>query len=100
MNIKLHYLYRDGGNYKNNHFEIFSNKNRLSVQNIEAGIKPCLIDETWFYVDKWELKDLHSFPWDNEIDHTFHEFDSIEETEEDATKEDIAGFLTQIKLRY
>lgn len=97
MNIQLNYRYRDGANYKQNHSEIFSNQERLPLQQVEDCIKLALIDEMWFYADKWKLKDLHQYQWDNEIDHEWHEHDSIEETEEAATKGDIADFLELIK---
>ena len=81
-NIKLSYLYRDSANYKNHSSIIFNNPTNIALAEIEAAIRSKLIDDTWFYADKWNLPDLHSGKWDNAIDHTWHEFDGIEFTDE------------------
>lgn len=97
MNIKFNYLYRDGANYKQNHSEVFTNREQLSIEEIENAIRSALIDDGWFYADKWGLKDLHLYKWDNTIDHEWHEYDSIEATEESETKGDIANFIEIIQ---
>lgn len=38
INIKLNYLYRDGGNYKVWGYEVFSNPDLLSIKGIEEKI--------------------------------------------------------------
>ncbi len=81
-NIKLHYLYRDGANYKQYHYEVYTNVQGLSLEEIERRLRAQLIDGEWFYNHNWDLKDLHHHPWDNSIDHTWHEFDCIECTDE------------------
>ncbi len=97
MNIQFNYLYRDGANYKQFHFEVFANRNDLDIKEIEQAIKACLIDEMWFYADKWLLKkDMHRYEWDNEIDHDWHEYESVELTEEDPTVDDITEFIKLI----
>jgi hypothetical protein len=77
-NIKLSYLYRDAANYKNHSFIILNNPTNIELAEIENLIHQKLIDDTWFYVDKWNLPDLHLGKWDNEIDHTWHEFDGFD----------------------
>ena len=81
-NIKLNYLYRDGANYKNFSSVIFDNPDNINIDVLLKIIKPKLIDETWFYVHQWNLPDLHFAKWNNEFDHTWHEFESIEYTSE------------------
>lgn len=81
-NIKFSYLYRDGANYKKFHSVIFSNPTNIDLQEIETLIRSKLIFGEWFYVDQWKLPDLHFETWDKEIDHTFHEFESVEYTDE------------------
>lgn len=98
MNIKFNCRYRDGANYKQNSTEVFSNRRDLRLEEIEIAIKSALIDECWFYANKWNLKDLHFYKWDNEIDHEWHEFDFIEETKEDATIGDIYDFIRLIEI--
>ena len=99
MNIKLNYLYRDGANYKQHHEEIYTNIHVLSIEEIETRIREQLIDGEWFYNHNWNLEDLHRHQWDNEIDHTFHEFDSVEATDEQNTKEDILTLLQLIESK-
>lgn len=86
-NIKFNYLYRDGGNYKNYSSVIFANPDNIDLAELEALIKSKLIYGEWFYVNEWKLPDLHFGVWDNEIDHTFHEFESVEYTDEAANVE-------------
>lgn len=100
MNIKFSYLYRDAANYKNYSEVVFSNKTALPFSIIKKEIEYFLIEGTHFYVDNWKLKDLHFNTWDNEIDHTYHEYDTVELTEEDVTKGDISDFLNNIRNNY
>jgi hypothetical protein len=97
MNIKFHYLYRDGANYKQGNAVVFSNTTGYTIQEMGKAIQTALIDEMWFYANKWNLKDLHLYQWDEEIDHGWHEYDFIEQTEENATNGDIADFIALIK---
>ncbi len=98
MNIRFEYLYRDVGNYKQFGYVVFTNETGLVINVIHARILDCLIDKTWFYSDVWGLKDLHLFKWDDELDHTWHEYSNIESTEENATMGDIKDFLLKIEL--
>lgn len=79
-NIKFNYLYRDGGNYKTYGSVVFANPENYSLGELEAVIRARLIDGLWFYAHEWGVSDLHSQPWDNELDHYFHEFESLEFT--------------------
>lgn len=95
-NIKLSYLYRDGGNYKNYNEVVFSNKKCLRVDEIINLIQRLLIDEIWFYADKWGLPDLHfkEYNYDYNIDVDWHEFEKIDGTNEPITDiRDIEDFL-------
>jgi len=94
-NFKFYYHYRDGANYKNHSCIIFNNPNNLLLADVELIIQQKLIEDTWFYADKWNLPDLHFDKWDNEIDHTWHEFESIELTD-DVGQQDIEDFLKAI----
>jgi hypothetical protein len=81
-NIKFNYLYRDGANYKNYSFAIFPNPQKISIEYLQKIINSKLIEEAWFYADQWQLPDLHFIKWNNEFDHTYHEFESIEYTDD------------------
>jgi hypothetical protein len=96
-NIKFNYLYRDGGNYKNYSSVIFDNPGNVDLSDLGALIKSKLIFGEWFYVDEWKLPDLHFATWDNEIDHTFNEFENVEYTDEAANAEfSLDDFVTAI----
>jgi len=96
MNVKFSYLYRDGANYKQWHEEVFANTHGFALEEIEAFIRNCLIGGEWFYVNEFGLKDLHAHVWDNEVDHKWHEFDSVTATYQPATQNDITDFLLKI----
>jgi len=86
-NIKFNYLYRDGANCKNYSFIIFNNPNKLSIEALLKIIKLKLIDENWFYANQWNLPELYFSGFNPYVDPTWHEFESIEYTEEEAPEE-------------
>jgi hypothetical protein len=93
-NIKFNYLYRDAGNYKNFNSIVFNNPQNIELSVLDYWIRSKLISHHWFYVDQWQVPDLHFGTWDNELDHTFHEFESIEYTDEAANSEkDLTSFI-------
>ena len=97
-NIRFNYRYRDGANYKNHGFVIFDNPQQINLDHLQQLIKSKLIDETWFYADQWQLPDLHLGTWDNEIDHTWHEFESLEYTTESRNSAlDLTDFIRAIE---
>ena len=83
-NIKFNYLYRDSRNYKKFSSVIFSNPAEIDLPKLEALIKSKLIGETWFYAEEWKLPEIFSDIVDFRIDPTWHEFESVEYTDEDA----------------
>ncbi len=99
MNIKFSYLYRDGSNYKQYNEVIFSNPNAINVLYIYQAIKQHLISGQWFVAKDWALPDMHFkeyFP-DVEIDHDWHEFEEVEETQSNPTQDGtIDDFLSVI----
>jgi hypothetical protein len=103
-NIKFSYLYRDGANYKNYGSVIFANPTNIELSALESLIKSKLIFGEWFYVDEWKLPDLHFDTWDNELDHTFHEFKNVEYTDEAGGEllfiEELNSLLEKINCKY
>lgn len=81
-NIKFSYLYRDGANYKKYDYVIFSTPENIDLSELEILIKSKLIDETWFYADEWKLPELFLSTFDFKTDPTWHEFESIEFTDD------------------
>jgi hypothetical protein len=97
-NIKFNYLYRDAANYKSFNSIIFSNSQNIELPILENLIHSKLISHHWFYASQWQLPDLHFGTWNNELDHTFHEFDGVEYTDEAAdSRTDLASFINVLK---
>ena len=99
-NIKLNYLYRDGSNYKQFGYVVFSNPNKVEVKIIRAIINESLIDGEFFIADKWGMPSLF-FEMQNEDDHEWHEFESIEITNESPnTALPIEDFISNLEKVY
>lgn len=87
MNIKFNYLYRDAGNYKTYGSVIFLNTDGLAIEQIEHALQAKLIDNVFFDPKILDVPILsHSgFAYDSTIDHSWNEFESLEQTDEDVT---------------
>lgn len=75
--IKLHYLHRDEGNYKEFGSEIFTNKSQLRIAELEIRFKSKIIDSTYFYPDDFGIKKFHVNPF--ETTNEWYEFEKFEE---------------------
>ena len=96
-NIKFNYLYRDAGNYKEFGEFIFTNQGSQSLQKIELAIRNCLIEKEFFIPEKWNIPRLNLGGYSPELDHDYHEFESIEITSDSSTENcDISLFLMVI----
>ena len=84
-NIKFNYLYRDGGNYKRYNSIIFNNPDNIILSELSTLISSKLIDNTWFYANQWNLPDLRPETIYPDTDPTWHEFESINYTNESVT---------------
>lgn len=82
MPIRFNYLYRDAGNYKQYGHLIFSNSNNLTLREVEDRIRAALIDGEFFNARQWGLPELRGFEWDDDLDHEWHEYVSVEYVEE------------------
>ena len=80
-NLSFNYLYRDGGNFKQFGKKLFTNPNHLPIEIIEKTIRKSLIDETFFYADKFNVPSLF-FDCLNIDDPTWHEFADLLQTDE------------------
>lgn len=97
-NIKLNYLYRDGGNYKQFGSVTFLNKSGISPEKATELLLEKLISSEFFVAEDWKLTRLHKFPYDPEIDHNYHQFESFEFTQDQFDDErEIAYFLNIIE---
>jgi len=81
-NIKFSYLYRDSCNYKNYISLILANPDNVDLDELKNPVNSKLIYHTWFYHNKWQLPNLRFEDWCFEVDPTWHEFESIQYTDE------------------
>ena len=96
-NIKFNYLYRDAGNYKEFGETIFTNQDSKSLEEIELAIRKNLIEGEFFIPEKWNIPRLTFDSYSPELDHDYHEFESVEVTDENPTESiDISTFVIGI----
>lgn len=100
MNIKFNYLYRDAGNYKTHGSVVFLNPEGLAIEQIESALRTKLIDEVFFDPKVLDVPVLShpEFSYDPTMDHSWNEFESLEETGEDATDDRKISELIQWRL--
>jgi len=96
-NIRFNYLYRDAGNYKEFGEIIFTNQDSKRLKEIELAIRKNLIEGEFFIPEKWNVPRLSFENYLPELDHDYHEFESVEVTDENLTEnKDISAFLNLI----
>lgn len=81
-NIKLSYLFRDGGNYKTFGYVILSNPGRRSTEQIDNDLRRTLIDGAYFYPEQVQLPVLNYGE-----EGMWHEYEKTEMTDEEVTDE-------------
>jgi hypothetical protein len=99
-NIKFNYLYRDAGNYKKFGSIVFSNPDQIEINQVELEIRKKLFDTDFFIPKEWDIPTLHFEKWNEELDHFFHEFDSVEicnDKPNDCLNRSILKFMNSIK---
>jgi hypothetical protein len=98
-NIKFNYLYRDAGNYKEYGEIIFTNRDSKNLEEIELILRKNLIEGEFFIPEKWNVPRLSFDDYLPELDHDYHEFESLELTNENSIRHcDISTFLKEISL--
>lgn len=95
MHIQLSYMYRDGSNYKKHGSVVFSNTTNITPEVIKDIVTSNLIDGEYFIAEDWDLPSLF-FEDKNEDDHQWHEFVSLEITNEEVYSCDIGELLNKI----
>lgn len=96
-NVKFEYLYRDAGNYKNWGEVVFSNRNHLSIQDINKTITDHLIDKLYFNSADLKIKELNFLEPDIDLDHSWHEFYRCITTSDPVTDSDCRDISEIIK---
>lgn len=102
-NIRFNYLYRDGANYKSWGEVIFSNLEKISLDEIEEKLLKAFLPDKQFVASQIAIPDKFLFSGGKftKHDHCYHEFDCIEVCEEDSTDDlgrSIAVFLQEVEF--
>ncbi len=100
MNIRLEYLYRDAGNYKNWGEVVFSNPQNIDVASVVSSAEKVLIDQTYFFAEKAAIPNLYFQERDDEFDHSWHEVHAFHETNDhpsDLLGRDIKEFIGSLQ---
>lgn len=108
-NLRFRYLYRDTSNYKQHGEAVFSNRDRLSLKEIEERIRASLRDGEFFIARQVCLEEFF-FDVLHEDDHPWHEFHFLEATtdplfdpvcwQERGQHRDIATFLSELEAAH
>jgi hypothetical protein len=72
-------------------------ENDIQIEKIENQIRLKLIDDDFFDPKLWRVKTLYKYPYDPDLDHSWHEYENVEITKELPTsKIDIAEFINSL----
>lgn len=99
MNIAIEYLYRDAGNFKQWNEVIFTNPTNLDANEVERRIRSRLIDRMFFVASAVRIEELFAHKFDPELDHDWHELDSVNPTNEivnDIFERSIEEFMSEL----
>jgi hypothetical protein len=77
-NLALHYMYRDGANYKESAFVVFANPLDLSSKGVEELLRECLFSDENFIAENVSLPPCYFDEDDAKHAHGLHEYLSIE----------------------
>ncbi len=101
MNIRFEYLYRDAGNNKIYNNIIVTNRKYIKAEALEEKIRDILIDGEFFIAKKANIPKLQFRRYDEELDHDWYEFSSLEYTDcpdNDIFHRDVHGLLDSLEL--
>jgi len=99
-NVKLHYLYRDGSNYKKWAEVVFSNADDLHADVITRVLRDAFLEDGLFIAHQVRMPEVFLAAEDELTfdDHCFHEFASVEVTADaanDACRRSIREFMEE-----
>lgn len=102
MNIAFEYLYRDAANYKNWNTVVFCNRDAVGPDVLDESVRRVLIDHACFVAEEADVPTMYFARHDEELDHGWHEYAGIRETNEPVTdpmNRDIREFIDLLKIR-
>lgn len=100
MSIRLVYLYRDSGNWKNWGRVVFANPRGVSPGRLTKKANTFLFAQYHFNAERAGVPDLHFPDHDYDLDHEWHEVYAFEATDElpnDPEGRDIDMFMKSLK---
>lgn len=97
MNCRLNYMYRDGSNYKQRGAVVLGNPDGLELVAAQAGIRAACSSGDGFNAAQVGLPELFFEDGIDDDDHAWHEFVSLEGTDDPVTdgrslRELVSGF--------
>jgi len=100
-NVKFHYLYRDGSNYKKWGDIVFSNADELSTETATRGLREAFLEDGIFIAHQARVPEVFLASEDKLMpdDHCFHEFDSVKTTSDipnDPSGRSIREFIAEV----
>ena len=102
-NLSFQYLYRDASNYKLHGEAVFSNRDRLSLKEIEERIRAHLRDGEFFIARQVHIEERFFDALDEQDDHPWHEFAQVVLTNETLwdpygiPERDVTAFLAELE---
>lgn len=97
MNIRMTYLYRDGGNYKTWYDVVFPNRTGKTAEQLTEEIKKHLISGEYFDQALAPIPVEYAESYDPDLDHNWLEFHSFQEVDEvPQTEEDVMSFIQKL----
>ena len=81
-NVRFHYLYRDGSNYKKWADIVFSNPDDLLTDIVAKGLRSAFLEDGLFIAHQVRVPEIFLAAEDHltSDDHCFHEFDTVKST--------------------
>ena len=100
-NIRVHYLYRDGSNYKKWGSIVFHDPDDFSVESIQRQLQSAFSQDGLFIAHQVRVPEIFLASEDRltSDDHCFHEFWAVEKTSDapnDPYRRSISNFLTEV----
>ncbi len=100
--MKFNYLYRDAGNYKKWGEVNFANSEKMTVKEASARLPKAFDSGSLFIASQIDIPEVFLFPeWDLSLDdHCFHEFFSVELSDEspsDKRGRSIKTFIEEVE---
>lgn len=92
-------MYRDAGNFKNWGEIVFSNPRDVPLNILSTNTKQALLDELYFDASTVGVPDLFFNDFDEDLDHEWHEFESldlVDSTPTDLQERSIEIFLSKL----